>query len=180
MLHPNFIIRSGQDPKYLLPPILAALDRVHPGLRKSHVLPLSQFMINQLSPQREAVNLLGRLGALALALTVLGVYGMMSYLVRQRTREVGIRIAVGAPWRNIARLVTVEVFVMVLFGSAAGAGAGLLLEPYLKSLLYQIERSDIEVFVFPALTIASAVLLAALPAVIRAIRTDAAAMLRTE
>ncbi len=69
---------------------------------------------------------------------------------------------------------------MVLFGSAAGAGTGLLLEPYVKSLLYQIERSDIDVFILPALTIASAVLLAALPAVIRAIRTDAAAMLRTQ
>ena len=89
-------------------------------------------------------------------------------------------LPVGAPARNIARLVTLDVFSMVLLGSAAGAGAGLLLKPYIKSLLYQIASSDVSVFALPALTILSAVLLAALPAVIRAIRTDAVAMLRAE
>jgi ABC-type antimicrobial peptide transport system permease subunit len=118
--------------------------------------------------------------AVGLLLAGIGLYGVLDYSVLQRRRELGIRIAVGAPGRNIARLVTVDVFSMVLLGSAVGAVAGLLLKPYIKSLLYQIGPSDMSAFAVPALTIVSAVLLAALPAVIRAVRTDAVAMLRVE
>jgi len=156
------------------------IARARPEFRVTNVR--TQTEINQAQTVRE--RLLAMLAVffagVGLLLAGIGLYGVLDYSVLQRQRELGIRIAIGAPWRNIARLVTVEVFAMVALGSAAGAGAGLLLEPYVKSLLYQIERSDIDVFVLPALTIASAVLLAALPAVIRAIRTDAAAMLRTE
>jgi putative ABC transport system permease protein len=69
---------------------------------------------------------------------------------------------------------------MVLLGSAAGAGAAVLLEPYIKSLLYQLSPFEVDVLAFPALTILVVALLAALPPVIRAIRIDAAAMLRAE
>jgi hypothetical protein len=177
----TFLVRTmSANPLSLAGILRREIGRARPEFRVSNVR--TQLEINDAQTVRE--RLLAILAVffagVGLLLAGIGLYGVLDYSVLQRRRELGIRIAVGAPWRNIARLVTVEVFVMVLFGSAAGAGAGLLLEPYLKSLLYQIERSDIEVFVFPALTIASAVLLAALPAVIRAIRTDAAAMLRTE
>jgi putative ABC transport system permease protein len=108
------------------------------------------------------------------------LYGVLDYSVLQRRRELGIRIAIGAPAADIVRRVTVGVFGMVLLGSAVGAGAGLLLEPYVKSLLYQAKPSDLGALILPLTIIIVATLLAALPAAIRAIRIDASAMLRAE
>jgi predicted permease len=177
----TFLVRTmSANPLSMTGMLRREIARARPEFRVSNVR--TQLEINEAQTVRE--RLLAMLAmffaGVGLLLAGIGLYGVLDYSVLQRRRELGIRIAVGAPWRNIARLVTVDVFLMVLLGSAAGAGAGLLLEPYVKSLLYQIERSDLDVFILPALIIALAVLLAALPAVIRAIRTDAAAMLRTE
>ncbi len=115
-----------------------------------------------------------------LLLAGVGLYGVLDYSVLQRRREFAIRMAVGAPIRDIARRVTVDVFAMVLVGSAAGASAGLLLEPTVKSLLYQVAPFDFRVMGWPFCIIVTAALLAAVPAILRALRIDAAAMLRVE
>ena len=91
---PSFILRARIDPRFLLRSITAELARIHPGLRKSLVSTLRQFMRVPLRSQRETMKLLGWLGTLALGLTILGIYGTMSSLVTQWTREIGIRMAV--------------------------------------------------------------------------------------
>jgi ABC-type antimicrobial peptide transport system permease subunit len=116
----------------------------------------------------------------ALLLAAVGLYGVLDYSVLQRRREIGIRMAIGAPAGNIARLVTVEIFAMVLVGALAGVALGMASVRYIEALLYQVKPTDLTMLALPAFTILAAALLAALPAVIHAVRIDPVAMLRAE
>ena len=177
----TFLVRtSNSNPLALAPLLRREVPRARSEFRVSSIR--TQLEINQAQTVRE--RLLAMLAvffaAVGLLLAGIGLYGVLDYSVLQRRRELGIRIAVGAPAGNIARLVTVDVFSMVLLGSAAGAAIGLLLEPYIKSLLYEVKPSDLGALSLPTLTILTAALLAAAPAVVRAIRIDTVAMLRAE
>jgi predicted permease len=119
-------------------------------------------------------------GIVALLLAGVGLYGVLHYSVLQRRREIGIRIAVGAQAVVIARLVTLDVFPMVLIGEVAGFGLGIASVRYVESLFYQVKATDLSMLAFPSLTLLAVALLAALPAVIRAVRIDPAEMLRAE
>ena len=116
----------------------------------------------------------------ALLLAGVGLYGVLDYSVLQRRREIGIRMAIGAQSGSIARLVTMDIFTMVLLGSLAGAALGMALVPYIATLLYQVKPTDLAMLALPSFTMLAAVLLAAMPAVFRAVRIDPAATLRAE
>jgi ABC-type antimicrobial peptide transport system permease subunit len=116
----------------------------------------------------------------ALLLAGVGLYGVLHYSVLQRRREIGIRIAVGAQAGGVARLVTGEVFAMVLVGAVAGVGLGMLSVRYVESLFYQVRATDLQMLALPALAILAGALLAALRPVIQAVRIDPASMLRAE
>jgi putative ABC transport system permease protein len=118
--------------------------------------------------------------AVALLLAGIGLYGVLDYSVLQRRRELGIRMAIGAPAADIVRRVTVDVFSMVLLGTVAGVAIGLSSTPYIKTLLYEVKPTDLGILTLPSLIILGAALLAALPAVIHAVRIDPVAMLRAE
>jgi ABC-type antimicrobial peptide transport system permease subunit len=109
-----------------------------------------------------------------------GLYGVLDYSVLQRRREIGIRMALGAQSGDIARRVTVEVFSMVVVGAIAGLALGVASVRYIATLLYQVKSGDLGLLALPALAILTAALLAALPAVIHAVRIDPVAMLRAE
>jgi ABC-type antimicrobial peptide transport system permease subunit len=105
---------------------------------------------------------------------------VLDYSVVQRRREIGIRMAIGAQAGDIARRVTAEVFRMVLAGSAAGLGLGMLSARYIATLLYQVRPTDPAMLALPiAITIVGA-LIAALPAVLHAVRIDPSSMLRAD
>ena len=116
----------------------------------------------------------------ALLLAAIGLYGVLSYSVQQREREVGIRIAVGARMGRIAWLATSRVFIMVTIGAGIGAGAGIASAKYVQALLYGVQAGDLGMLALPAVVLAGAAILAALPAVVRAARIDPAIMLRAE
>jgi ABC-type antimicrobial peptide transport system permease subunit len=118
--------------------------------------------------------------AVALLLASIGLYGVLDYSVLQRRREIGIRVAIGAPAGNIARLVTAEVFTMVLVGAGAGIALGAASVRYIQALLYGVKGGDPGMLVLPLCTILTAALLAALPAVYHAVRIDPVTMLRSE
>jgi ABC-type antimicrobial peptide transport system permease subunit len=138
--------------------------------------------INQSTTVRERLLAMLTLFFAIVALTLAGVglYGVLDYSVLQRRREIGIRMVLGARAGDIAWRVTADVFSMVLVGAAVGLGLGMASARYIETLLYQVQPTDTRMLALPSLTILAAALVAALPAVIRAVRIDPANMLRTE
>src|SRR6516164_10594962 len=106
----------------------------------------------------------------ALSLAGVGLYGVLHYYVLQRTREIGIRITVGAGVANIARIVTVDAFIALVAGSAAGLALGIASACFMAALFYQVKATDPPMLVVPALVLTTVATLAAIPAVIRASR----------
>jgi len=104
----------------------------------------------------------------------------LHYYVMQRRREIGIRIAIGAGAANIARIVTINVFAVLLMGSMTGLALGMISARFMEALFYQVKASDPAIMVLPAAILFAVALFAAIPAVIRAVRIDPASMLRVE
>jgi ABC-type antimicrobial peptide transport system permease subunit len=116
----------------------------------------------------------------ALVLAGVGLYGVFDYSVFQRRREIGIRMAIGAQASDIARRVTFDIFRMVVVGALAGLGLGLASAPYIKTLLYQAKSTDWSMLALPSMVILATTLVAALPAMIRAVHIDPVRTLRVE
>ena len=116
----------------------------------------------------------------ALLLAGVGLYGVLDYAVLQRRREIGIRLAMGAPARTIVRHVTVDIFFVVMIGTVAGIGLGMTSVRFTEALLYDVRATGPGMVALPLATILTAAVLAAVPAVVRALRIDPLAMLRSE
>jgi predicted permease len=151
----------------------------------------SEFRVSNLHTQQELIDaqtvrerLLAMLAlffaAVALLLAAIGLYGVLNYSVIQRRREIGIRLAIGAPTAGIVRLVTVDVFSMVLAGAVLGLAIGMASVRYIETLFYQVKATDAGMLLLPALSLFAAALLASLPAVLQAVRIDPVKALRSE
>ena len=175
------IVRTARsDPRALAQILSREVARARPEFRVSSVE--TQAEIDQIYTVRERLLAVLALffAIVALLLAGVGLYGVLDYSVLQRRREIGIRMAIGAQAGVIARLVTVPAFSMVLAGGLAGLALGMASMRYIESLFYEVKPTDMAALAVPSLTILAAAMLAALPAVIRAVRIDPAAMLRTE
>ena len=150
-----------------------------------------EFRVSNLRTQREIIDaqtlrerLLAMLAlffaVVALVLAGVGLFGVLDYSVLRRRREIGIRLAIGAPAFGIARLVTVQVFTMVLVGAAAGVALGIAAARSVESLFYQVKATDAGMLFIPAITILCAAFLSSLPAVLHAVRIDPIQTLRSE
>ena len=116
----------------------------------------------------------------ALALAAIGLYGVLNYSVVQQRREIGIRLALGARSAHVVRRATAGIFGMVFLGLAAGLAGGLASGRFLDTLLFGVKMTDVGVSAIPILTLLGAVILAAVPPAIRAVRIDPAKTLRSE
>jgi predicted permease len=177
----TFIVRTSiANPLALAPLLRREVPNARPEFRVSGIR--TQTEINESQTVRE--RLLARLafffGVVALLLAGVGLYGVLDYSVLQRRREIGIRMAIGAPGSDIAWRVTLDVFSMVLVGALVGAALGLASARYIESLLYQVKSTDAGMLALPSFTILLVALLAAVPAVIRAVRIDPARTLRAD
>ena len=119
-------------------------------------------------------------GAVALLLAGIGLYAVLNYSVLQRRREIGIRMAIGSTRAGIVRIVTLDVFLMIAVGAVAGVALGFGAARYVQSLLYQAKASDADMLALPACAILITALVATLPAVLRALRTNPTEILRAE
>jgi predicted permease len=177
----TFIVRtSGSNPLAIASILRHEVPRARPEFRVSNIR--TQTEINRSHTVRERLLAMLALffAVVALLLAGVGLYGVLDYSVLQRRREIGIRMAIGAQAGDIARRVTVDVFSMVLVGAATGLALGMASARYIETLLYQVKATDLGVLALPSLAIVAAALLAALPAVIRAVRIDPVQMLRAE
>jgi predicted permease len=177
----TFIVRTvSQKPMALASTLRREIPRARSEFRVSNIRTQAELVRAQTLRERLLATLGMFFAAVALLLAAVGLYGVLDYSVLQRRREIGIRIAIGAPAGNIARLVTVEIFATVLVGAAAGLALGMASVRYVEALLYQVKAGDPAMLALPSVTILAAALLAAMPAVLRAVRIDPAAMLRAD
>ena len=177
----TFIVRtSSRNPMALASTLRREVPRARPEFRVANIQTQEDLNRSQTVRERLLARLALFFAAVALLLAGIGLYGVLDYSVLQRRREIGIRMAIGAQAGSIARLVTADVFGMVLVGALAGVALGIASVRYIAALLYQVKASDPAMLALPALTILGVALLAALPAVFRAVRIDPVAMLRSE
>jgi len=176
----NFLVRTGGDPASAVGAIRAALSDVDPQLVLVQPLTMDQIIAQSPSVflRRYPSFLIGSFAGLALALAMVGLYGLVSYSVSQRARELGIRIALGAQQRDVMALVLGEGARLALLGVALGVGAALGLTRLLQSLLFGVRALDpatlLVVIVVLGLVAAAACCLPAR----RAVRTDPMVALR--
>ena len=112
----------------------------------SSIKPLAELVSAAIAQQRFAMTLLGTFAAVALLLATVGIYGVMSYSVTQRTHEIGIRMALGASSRDVLRLVVGHGLRLTLLGVALGVGAAFLLSGILSALLFGVSATDLTIF----------------------------------
>jgi ABC-type antimicrobial peptide transport system permease subunit len=168
------------DPTSLAPAVRQEVPRARPEFRVVNTIPQTE-LVNQKTMRERLLAMLSLFFALsALVLAAVGLYGVLTYSVLQRRREIGIRMALGAPAAHVVRGVTTEVFTALLLGAGAGLAAGVASEQYLEKLLYHVKVTDASMLGLPVLTILLAATLASLPPVIHAVRIDPAATLRAE
>jgi putative ABC transport system permease protein len=142
--------------------------------------PLQEIVANSIATQRLAMILLSIFSALALVLSAIGIYGVISYLTGQRTHEIGIRVALGASRSDVLRMVLGEGMKITLIGVAIGLAAALGLTRLIAKLIYGVGASDPLTFVGVAVLLTGVALLACYIPARRAMRVDPMIALRYE
>lgn len=153
---------------------------LNPEVPVTEVKPMRSFLSDAVSTPRSTTALFVAFAALALALGVTGIYGVLSYFVAQRTREIGIRVALGAQRSNVLQLVLLEGAKMSGLGIAIGLAAAFALTRLMQSLLYGVGTSDPLTFLGVIVVIAIVTLLACYVPARRAMRVDPIVALRYE
>jgi hypothetical protein len=177
----TFIVRtSSPNPLTLAPVLRREVSRARPDFYVSNIRTQKELVLMHTVRERLLAMLALFFAAVALLLAGVGMYGVLDYSVFQRRREIGIRMALGAQAGDIARRAGLEVFAMVAAGAVAGLALGMASVRYIESLLYQVKATDPEALAIPSLAILAAALLAALPALLHAVRIDPANVLRAE
>ena len=171
---------TAANPMIAAPMLRREVARARPGFRVSNVRTQEEIDLRHTIRERLLAALALFFAAVALLLASVGLYGVLDYSVLQRRREIGVRMAIGARPAHIARGVTGDVFAMVLIGAVAGLALGAASARYIAALLYQVKATDPAMLGVPVVAILGASIVAALPAVMRAVRIDPATMLRME
>ncbi|HXA06864.1 MAG TPA: ABC transporter permease [Bryobacteraceae bacterium] len=174
-------IETVGDPAGFTAPVMAEIRRLDPELPVQEVMTLHHFFQEgALFANRLIAQLVTTIGLLGLILASLGLYGVIAYSVSRRTREIGIRMAVGASRADVLRLVLGQGAALVLIGVALGSGLGVLLSPLLRSQLVGVNPRDPGVFLAVPLLLSTVSLLACYVPARRAARTHPLSALRQE
>ncbi len=174
------IARTTADPSTLATPLRAAVEAVDSAQPVYDLLSMRERVLNSLGPRRFAVVLLGFFAAVAVLLAALGLYGVVSYAVTQRTQEFGIRMALGAQRSEVLRLVLKHGMKLASAGALAGLLISVALARLLASQLYEAGAFDLLTFALTALILALVALLACYVPARRATRVDPMEALRYE
>jgi putative ABC transport system permease protein len=173
-------VRTASNPENFVASVreqVFALDKDQPV---SRVRTMSQVVADALAQRRLSMALLGGFAVLALVLAAVGIYGVISYSVSQRTHEIGIRMALGAQPRDIFRLVVGQGMALTLIGVAVGLAASFALTRFLESMLFGVSATDPATFAGVALLLAAVALLACYIPARRATKVDPLVALRYE
>jgi putative ABC transport system permease protein len=176
----NWMIRTASNPTGLVAAAKAAVAEVDPNQAVFNVMTMEQRLSEWLTSQRFNARLYGTFATLALILALLGIYGVMSYFVSQRTREFGIRMALGADRKDVFRLVIRQAFYLSSIGVAVGVAASFGLTRLIKSQLFGVTPTDPTTAVVVCLILGLVALLACYLPARRATKVDPMVALRCE
>src|SRR5258708_37343982 len=138
----DFVIRSALPAGQLAAAVRATLKPLAPNLAGNELRTLQQLVDKSVSPRRFVVVMLGGFAVFALILASLGIYGLISYSVNQRTQEIGIRMALGASARHVQTGIVVQTLRLAAIGLAIGMGASWVLGRSLGGLLFGVTATD--------------------------------------
>jgi len=176
----TLIIRTAGDPLKLVGLVEQAVWSVNKDQPISHARTMEQVLSESVAQPRIFTSLMGVFAALAMGLAVVGIYGVVSYSVSQRTHEVGVRLALGAERVDVLRLVVGQGMLLTGIGLGIGLGGALALTRFLSSFLYGVRATDPITFAVVALALAGVALLATYLPARRAMKVDPMVALRYE
>ena len=176
----NLVVRTASDPNRMVESIKAQVREVDPTQAVSNIRTMETLVSRSVATDRFSMWLLGLLASLALTLAATGLFSLLSYLVSQRTHEIGVRMALGARHRDIFRLVLGQGALLLAAGLAIGLGVSFICARVFSSLLFEISPTDPLTFMItPALLSLAALLACYLPAR-RATKVDPLVALRSD
>jgi putative ABC transport system permease protein len=173
-------IRAASDPMAMLAMVRREVAALDPEQAVMSAMTMEQRVSTSLAQPRFNALLLNLLSMLAAALAAVGIYGVISYSVAQRTREIGIRLALGAPRRDVLRLVIGQGMALAVAGVAIGLAASLALTRLMKGLLYGVSATDLLTFTGAALLLSAVAIVACWLPARRATKVDPMVALREE
>jgi putative ABC transport system permease protein len=176
----HFVARTQGDPMTLAPQIQRAIWQVAPDTGVFNVMPVTRLSTNTIWQSRVWGLLFGLFSIIALVLSAAGIYGVMAYFVSQRTREIGVRIALGAQWRDVIKLILKSGMLLVVIGLTIGLVGALALTRLMHALLFEVSTTDPFTFVAVAGCVIVASLLACYIPARRAVKVDPLIALRYE
>ena len=179
-LTPELVVRVNGDPVSLAPAVRRIIAAVDPEQPVSNVGTMDDILDGAIADQRQQMTLLGTFAGLALLLASIGLYGVLSYAVTQRSREIGLRIALGATAVNVVRMVVGRCLLLTGTGLAIGLAASWALTRLMKNLLYGVQATDATTFVAVTALLATVALIACWLPARRAARVDPIVVLREE
>src|SRR5262245_20847017 len=171
-------IRTVGDPMAIASAVREAIRRLDENLPPYDIKTLEQRVSDSVAPRRFLVSLMSLFALLALALAATGIYGVLSYLVAQRTREIGIRIALGATAGAVLSLILKRGAILILIGTAAGLAGAFALTRLIKTLLFGVSATDPATFALIALLLVAVALIASYIPARRATKVDPMVALR--
>ncbi len=176
----NIYVRTAQDPSALGSTLRAAVHRADPDLPVFDMKTIDQQIDEDVFAERLVAVLSTFFGALATLLAAIGLYGVMAYTVSRRTREIGLRMALGAARREVLRMVMREVGLLALLGVAIALPTAFALSRLIQAQLYNVKGNDPAIFAIASVVIAAVAAAAGLVPAIRATRIDPMTALRNE
>jgi predicted permease len=174
------VVRSVSDPSQMRPAISREIQALDPELPAFEFMTMEQRLATSLASRRFSTFLLGVFAVTALILAVIGIYGVSAYSVSQRTREIGIRMALGAQPGKILLLMIKQSLILVIAGTVIGLIGAFALTRVMSSLLYGVSATDLKTFIVPPFVLVGAALVATYFPARRAARVDPTIALRSE
>jgi putative ABC transport system permease protein len=176
----DLIVRTRRSPGDITHAVRSELDQLDKDLPLENVRTMTYLMDSALQQRRLSVELVGGFAGMALLLTALGLYGVLAYNVGQRSREIGIRMALGARQMDVLTMVLREGMILMGIGVLAGLAGAFALTRLLRSLLFGVTATDPLTYLLVPILLAAVALVACLIPARRAARVDPMVALRTE
>ena len=177
---PYVVVRTATEPLSLAVAVTDVIHKTAPDLPVTHMMTMEELLTGSISPRRFSAMLVGIFAMLAVALAAVGIYGVTSYTVSQRTQEVGLRMALGAQAANVRSMILMQMIKFTALGVAIGLAGAFVVARFLASLLFGVGTHDPVTFLGVALVLILVAVLAAYVPARRAMRVDPIVALRYE